>query len=300
MGPPVTIKNNGQSTTEFLISAPLVLSSGIFVMGFLYYFSYQVASQYHAYQALLCTVTASKISISLGQEVSSDFQKDAAGKGNLTSSTDFFVAKELKSKKSISLAFAYADSVNDPEPGQLTNAMIAINDRVKILANKKQLTYVNKVAIYAPTNAQDREDTSFQSALKVASLLSLSYKDKGLPLVLSFTPSLLRNFHQYSTNFESKYNVEYSFGGVLAAKYDYTEKISFNLSGTSSLNRTYNGINKEKFALAEEVSFLINKKMILGLGHRNGGSTVAVDGSSNVGIYDKINSEFYASLMYSM
>ena len=121
-----------------------------------------------------------------------------------------------------------------------------------------------------------------------------------MPLLLSLTPSLRKNFHQYSTNYKSKYNVDYSLGILAGVTYEYTEKVHLALSGSYALNRTYNKINKEKFGLEEEITILINDEAVVGLGHRNGGSAVKADGGSNVGIYDKINSEFYTYLTYSM
>jgi len=53
----VIIKNSGQSTLEALFFAPLLLTAALFVTAFLYYFSYQIGSQYYAYQALLCRVS---------------------------------------------------------------------------------------------------------------------------------------------------------------------------------------------------------------------------------------------------
>jgi len=239
------------------------------------------------------------MAIVLAQEVGSDFEADLAGEAQVNVSTSFFLAQELNNKNSISVSIAYTDQVNDPEVGAATNTALTWQAHEMRILNDKAVL-IQRVSTFLPTNLRDREDNSFQTAFSYAPRLIFSFKDNGTPLEWIFTPSIRRNVHEFSTNKDSRFNVEYTLGLSADATYDYSDRIQFSLGGIYALNRTYNEINKEVFSLSQEMNILLSKQIIMGMGHRNGGSTLRADGSSNLGIYDKINSEYFASLIYSM
>ncbi len=241
------------------------------------------------------------LSLALVQELEGNNQKDLEGERRIQSLSLLSLSYELDKQDSLQLVAAYTSRPNQSEEGgEFLNTSITWLSKANRLYGEKFLTYRHGFSSYLPTSASDREDTSFRSAITYRPRITLDFSEIALPLQLDYRPSLRRNFHRFTTDAFSQFNVEYSFANRLLTTYQLSEKWLLNLDLNYIVNRTYNSVDTTQFQIAESLIWNWNQNWSIAIGHRNGGSSLRADGSSNIGLYDAIQSQYFTYFEFLM
>ena len=119
----------------------------------------------------------------------------------------------------------------------------------------------------------------------------------GLSVI--YIPRLTRGFYTKEVSTTGKSLNEYALSHTLVGSYQITDKLSIELAGLYSTGWTFQGNVRENFNISEELSWQLNSKISLAIGHSNSGNVKAANGESiDIDIYDPNASEVYGSVSY--
>lgn len=150
-----------------------------------------------------------------------------------------------------------------------------------------------------PMSDDSRDNQGLRTGLLVAPTLTSGFTTESF--VASFRPSVRYNFHRYRTSRLGGSNTEYALSARLTLSYSFTDSISVSAVNTYTRNTTYYGNTKDAYAFIQSIDYQATPELSLSLGHANGGSVLAPNGTeTDIDLYDDISSTVFFALTLSL
>ncbi|WP_413290225.1 hypothetical protein [Bdellovibrio sp. HCB337] len=215
--------------------------------------------------------------------------------GSLSESNDYeFLPSYKWAYGKTSLYFTFSEDLRAEEDASDFNDIAWINSFKGWELSKIKLS--PSVTVTIPQSKESREIKNLETAMsaKMTASIKEEYLIPGLSLAASVSAG--RSFHRYNTALTGEVNNQYSSRQVLMGGYA-VGIFSFDAEFHHINAWTYNGVLKESFEHAEEMSVSIGDHFGFTLGHTNAGSVFKVDGyTSNYKLIDENNSLVYAKV----
>jgi len=173
----------------------------------------------------------------------------------------------------------------------------------KYLAWKYQdtlkLSYGGNLLI--PLSKASSEDNSLRTSLSFAPTLIFNiskYIYSPFNMILSYSPRITKNFHRYTTSYQGDVNKEYGIDNNLMLSAS-RNKIQFSLGVGYNSSFNYRGTYDANFYITENIAYVLEKSLVISMGHGNGGSTLKPNGyESNISFFNENQSWFHLGITY--
>lgn len=207
----------------------------------------------------------------------------------------------------ISTVIDYSNDLRDPENTAAGLADPAVKYSFKSTdwawSTPHILTFIPSISTVVPvtkrSTVRDQLQSSFSGAIAFGIKPDGVYQSEGVWTVM-MSLSAGRNFHAYEEDINGKVLNQYSSNQSLDIGYG----IGNWSIGVSYLHRsrwTYQGNNRESFALGEEIGYSLNDHFAVNVGHSNEGSMLKANGyESNLNLIDENASSVYMGLSASL
>jgi len=148
-----------------------------------------------------------------------------------------------------------------------------------------------------PTDAQLREKTTYQGAVRVSSTLIFSSLWNGSSFVYSF--SLNRNFHELNRTSTGGINVRETVGNTAEYSLPIYQKLGAQSSFNYTLGQTYQDDMLTKFSFDLNLTYDFAKNFSAAIGTSNEGNALGYNGrDSNIEFFNKNTSVVKIGLTY--
>lgn len=223
---------------------------------------------------------------SMGEEWSSERRADST----ITISPLYRLTSRLRVSGNISLTKEHS-GVGD---SAFNNSAVGLSYLTKLTDG---ITWTVSGSAVLPTNPQEREQKSYQGALRLGNAFSFSQIPGGGFMTYRLTVG--RNFHGYSQGADGSYNLKQSLGHSL----DYTQPIYGNLSLTGIFGYTqawtYLDDQRYSFLMAAQLSYQATDEASVSIGTANQASALRPNGrDSNIEFFNDETSIVTLGLSY--
>ncbi len=230
-----------------------------------------------------------KISLSFSSDIETDFKKTNSSDKAYTLSQAITASKGLGfGTVSATLPWSFSAQTNR-EKSDLGNASLSL-----VL---KDYLIEPLVIAYFPTSQFSKDETSYNGAIKVAALKTLSSNLLNRGISTSASLSLKKNLYKFKIDRYGGSNSSWQSTIGLSMGYKLTSKLSVghSISYLSSLN--FNERVSNSFVNSHSLNYSVNKRFSARLGIVNGDSLLNKRGSlSAPSIFNKNTSSIYAGL----
>ena len=110
-----------------------------------------------------------------------------------------------------------------------------------------------------------------------------------------------KNFHRYTVSTEGNSNKEYNLSNRIDLEYSPINKLGLRGTFIYGNGWSYAGNATGNFSLEQAISYEINNRMGLEIGHSNGGDALSANGQdSNIAFINENASQIYGALSYRL
>ena len=219
---------------------------------------------------------------------------------NRTIDTEFALLPkyQMSQRASLSLNASVSKGLSGTRQTLLNDAYLSYIHNGGVINNFIRWGFSSSVI--APLSIQSRKNDSLLTAIVVAPSFVFNLKKLGIEhLVPSYTFSLSKSFHQYSTSVTGKPRKEYNLKNRFDLTYFISEVLDIGASYTHATAWTYQGTRSNAFSLGQYLSYKVNRDLYWSVGHENGGNTLRANGQdSNISFINPDASSIYTSLRY--
>lgn len=229
----------------------------------------------------------------------SNFQDSESPDARSTSSFVLVPTYKLSEFNTLGATVAYIQDHDDEQKSQMNNMKLYIKKKPITLMKKGTLSFVQYFSGYLPTNQDSREIGSFQGAVEYDPRLVFTLNPSGLSLPLTYRLRLRKNFHEFSLSEKATANISHSVSNSLNMERPmFGTPVALGLDFGITNAWTYRGTPRSQFSASQYLSYAINNKTILQLGHSNTDSYYKSDGrTNNVEVFDQVSSMYYGTMI---
>lgn len=202
----------------------------------------------------------------------------------------------LNNLYSTSADVSLTQSLSGEEKTELNNIRLYLRRQPKTFLSLST-TYAPSLFGDLPTNEDNRIDNTFRGA--VGSSLSLAYNFYllGQSGKISYTPSVLKNFHEFESSNADLPNLSYRVRHSILLSQELGRFITVSALGYYQTGWTYQNAFRTFFHLSQKISLNITSNSSIFLGHSNEGDSLQANGvDTNIALYDQSNSSFSAGI----
>ena len=180
-----------------------------------------------------------------------------------------------------------------------------INSQVQLTSGKlmlgRELWMELQGAVSLPTNSRSYQHDTYRGGVILTPTFSSQWGVFGWPVNVSYTPSLSRLFHKYTRAWNSSPHLQYKLNQSLSLSTPIVGDMSFVLTGGWMTARSYQGHIIEFFNMAQTLSYTVNSRVSVSLGHTNEASPFEYNGRDhNIRIYDSRTSTLLGRIVMEL
>ena len=189
----------------------------------------------------------------------------------------------------------------DERQSEVNNTSLGLS--LKPVTLSKNWIWSNTLVGVLPTNYRTKQLYSFMGSSSYTTGLNQKAKILDIPFSVNYSLVAKRNFHEFSrSSFDSANIMQSGTALISLSKSFLKERLRIALSGSGSLNETYQGRQSNSFSLNQSISYVVIPKnqATLSLGHSNAGDVYKPDGeTSNIDFFNERSSSFFGALSYT-
>lgn len=233
----------------------------------------------------------------MSMEAASSFHEANAYERKSETSLEIAPSFALTQKLSLSAVSVISREFDAAATTTLSNTKLTVAHAPLMISKMSGIT--PSISATLPTNKFAVDKDTYKGAAGVGFSMANDLQSLKLPLVVSVRTGYERSFHELTLNADSNANIRERIREGINVRWILGSKWSLSVDAMATQAWTYRGSVRNRFDLAQDLSFDVDSKLGLYIGHSNGGSAYKANGrDSNIALFDSSSSMLRAGASY--